>query len=66
MEDEDYFRLRVNAAWMDGAAIRFFELLPVEGDTLPPVRAGAHINLEITGALVRQYSLANAPGETHR
>lgn len=32
---------------------------------LPPVEAGAHIDLHL-GPLVRQYSLCNAPGETHR
>lgn len=43
-----------------------FELASVDGGALPPFSAGAHIDVEIRPGLIRQYSLCNAPGETHR
>jgi len=33
---------------------------------LPPFGAGAHIDVHVREGLVRQYSLCNDPGETHR
>jgi len=41
-------------------------LEPAAGGALPPVEAGAHVELHLPGGLVRPYSLCNAPGETHR
>jgi len=41
-------------------------LVPVEGTTLPAFTAGAHVDVHLPGGLVRQYSLCNPPGETHR
>jgi vanillate monooxygenase ferredoxin subunit len=42
------------------------ELVSVEGNSLPPFDAGAHIDLHLPDGLVRQYSLCNPPNETHR
>ena len=42
-----------------------FELAAPDGRALPPFSAGAHIDVHV-GGLVRQYSLCNRPGETHR
>ncbi|WP_439893356.1 PDR/VanB family oxidoreductase (plasmid) [Ralstonia sp. 25C] len=42
-----------------------FELAAPDGTALPPFSAGAHIDVHV-GGLVRQYSLCNRPGETHR
>jgi vanillate O-demethylase ferredoxin subunit len=43
-----------------------YELVAVDGGPLPPFEAGAHIDVHLPGNMVRQYSLCNAPGETHR
>jgi vanillate O-demethylase ferredoxin subunit len=43
-----------------------FELVPEGEAALPAFTAGAHIDVHLPGGLVRQYSLCNAPGETHR
>lgn len=43
-----------------------FELVAADGNALPAFSAGAHIDVHLPGGLVRQYSLCNAPGETHR
>ncbi|MBN4667312.1 oxidoreductase [Pandoraea nosoerga] len=43
-----------------------FEFVSIDGSALPAFTAGAHIDVHLGGALVRQYSLCNAPGETHR
>ncbi|MGH6988745.1 MAG: PDR/VanB family oxidoreductase [Stellaceae bacterium] len=42
-----------------------FELVDPEGKELPVFEAGAHIDVKI-GDKIRQFSLANAPGERHR
>ncbi|HEY4074495.1 MAG TPA: PDR/VanB family oxidoreductase [Herbaspirillum sp.] len=46
--------------------IASFELEPVEGKSLPPFSAGSHIDVQVNGDIVRQYSLCNHPSETHR
>lgn len=43
-----------------------FELVAADGGALPAFGAGAHIDVHLPSGLVRQYSLCNAPGETHR
>lgn len=43
-----------------------YELVPTSGGALPAFEAGAHVDVHLPGSLVRQYSLCNAPGETHR
>ncbi|NQD59239.1 oxidoreductase [Pseudomonas sp. CM25] len=43
-----------------------FELCPVNGETLPPFDAGAHIDVHIPGGLIRQYSLCNDPRQRNR
>ncbi len=47
------------------------ELVSTDGGPLPAFEAGAHIDIAVPGetagsSIVRQYSLCNAPGETHR
>lgn len=39
------------------------ELIRADGSLLPPVEAGAHIDVHLPGDLIRQYSLCNQPGE---
>lgn len=43
-----------------------YELVRLDGQPLPSFEAGAHIDVHLKDNLVRQYSLCNAPGETHR
>lgn len=43
-----------------------FELVRADGASLPPFSAGSHIDVTAPGGITRQYSLCNAPGESHR
>ena len=65
MDETDLF-LRVSDIWLDGEAIRFFELRTPDGSSLPPFTPGAHVNVELGNALARQYSLVNDPAESDR
>jgi vanillate O-demethylase ferredoxin subunit len=58
--------VRVARKTREAEAICSYELVPVDGAALPPFAAGAHIDVHLPNGLVRQYSLCNAPGETHR
>jgi vanillate O-demethylase ferredoxin subunit len=42
------------------------ELVDPDGLPFAAFEAGAHVDVEIKPGLVRQYSLCNVPGETHR
>lgn len=42
------------------------ELVAIDTGGLPPFSAGAHIDVLLPGEVVRQYSLCNNPGESHR
>lgn len=46
--------------------IASFELRRPDGGLLPAFTAGSHVDVELPGALVRQYSLCNRPGERER
>lgn len=60
-------RLRVRAVTWAAEGILGFELVPSAANTLlPPVEAGAHINLQLQAGLLRSYSLLNPSGERHR
>ncbi|WP_408330640.1 PDR/VanB family oxidoreductase [Paraburkholderia agricolaris] len=41
--------------------IRSFELVPTTDESLPPFEAGAHIDVHLSGGLIRQYSLCGPP-----
>lgn len=43
-----------------------YELVDPDNGQLSPFSAGAHIDVHVGEALIRQYSLCNRPGETHR
>ena len=58
--------VRVGTRRVEADGIVGFELVDVDGRELPPFDAGAHIDVYVPGALVRQYSLCNAPCERHR
>jgi vanillate O-demethylase ferredoxin subunit len=50
----------------EALAIRLYELADPGGIQLPPFTAGAHIDVEIPGGFVRQYSLCGDPADRHR
>ncbi|SDI51219.1 vanillate O-demethylase ferredoxin subunit [Paraburkholderia steynii] len=58
--------VRVVSKVMEALDICSFELTAIDGDTLPPFSAGAHIDVQLPAGLTRQYSLCNNPTETHR
>jgi vanillate O-demethylase ferredoxin subunit len=60
------FDVRVARKTCEAEAICSYELVTLDGAPLPPFEAGAHIDVHLAGSLVRQYSLCNPPGETHR
>ncbi|MFC3686408.1 PDR/VanB family oxidoreductase [Hydrogenophaga luteola] len=59
-------RVRVAARQGEALDICSLDLVATDGTALPAFSAGAHIDVHLPGGLVRQYSLCNAPGETHR
>lgn len=66
----DLIRVTVARKRREAEGICSFELIDTTGAPLPSFEAGAHIDVQIPGSgatpLVRQYSLANAPGERRR
>lgn len=62
----DSLSVCVSAKYADTADVCVLELTPVSGDVLPSFTAGSHIDVHLPNGLVRQYSLANDPAESHR
>ena len=58
--------LRVAAKTGESVDACSFELVHPRGRALPRFSAGAHLDVHIAPGLVRQYSLCNAPTESHR
>ncbi len=58
--------LRVSRIDNATARIRVFELVALDGGSLPPFTAGSHIDVELGNGEERSYSLLNDQGETHR
>ncbi|HEX2888754.1 PDR/VanB family oxidoreductase [Vineibacter terrae] len=63
---DDLIDMRLAAIVFGGEGSNLFELRRPDGSDVPPFTAGAHIDLHLAGGLVRQYSIANAPGERDR
>ena len=62
-------RVRVARKHIEAQDICSLELVAADGGALPVFDAGSHIDIVLPGTggdLIRQYSLCNAPGETHR
>jgi len=66
MSTADTLRVLVAAKTQEAQDICTFELVAADGSQLPAFTAGSHIDVHIPGGLTRQYSLCNAPQETHR
>ncbi|MDR3367566.1 PDR/VanB family oxidoreductase [Rhodoferax sp.] len=62
----DTLTVRVARKTHETADICRFELVPQMGASLPAFTAGAHIDVHVPDGPLRQYSLCNSPGETHR
>lgn len=58
--------VKVVAKRLEATDIYSYELADPQGRTLPPFSAGAHIDVEVRGKIIRQYSLCNHPNEQHR
>lgn len=64
--------VRVARKLVEAEGICSLELTSTDGSALPGFEAGAHIDIAVPGKvpgdapIIRQYSLCNPPGETHR
>lgn len=61
-----FFDVRVAHKALEATDICMFELVSTEGVALPSFSAGSHIDVEVPGGAIRQYSLCNNPDESHR
>jgi vanillate O-demethylase ferredoxin subunit len=59
-------QLQVSGIRLQAEGIHAFDLVHPEGDELPQVQAGAHVDVHLPGGLVRSYSLAGDPGDRSR
>jgi vanillate O-demethylase ferredoxin subunit len=63
---EPMLTVRVARKTMEAVDICSVELVAASGLALPAFSAGSHIDVHLPNGVTRQYSLCNAPGETHR
>ncbi|WP_028223128.1 PDR/VanB family oxidoreductase [Paraburkholderia oxyphila] len=64
MKSSETFEVEVRGIRIEAETVRSFELWPVSGE-LPAFTAGAHIGVQVSPGVIRQYSLTNAL-ERHR
>lgn len=62
----DQIQVRVTRVANETGRIRTYELVRPDGSSLPPFAAGSHVSIRLPSGLVRHYSIANNPSETHR
>ncbi|GAB7545948.1 PDR/VanB family oxidoreductase [Cupriavidus sp. 8B] len=60
---DSLLQVKVTAKTLLAEGIAGYELTPVTGATLPAFEAGSHIDVHLSGGLVRQYSLYELPTE---
>lgn len=65
-QDSATLNLLVRQIRFEANGINTYELVDPNGAALPPVTAGAHIDVYLDNGMVRQYSLCNDPAETNR
>lgn len=58
--------VRVSRRQLCADGVMEIELVSATSEPLPAFSAGAHVDVELPGGLLRQYSLCNDPGESHR
>src|SRR5438132_8520821 len=61
----DWLKARIISRQQEAKDIVSFKLVTATGEALPAFTAGAHVDVQVTPELVRQYSLCNLPGESH-
>jgi vanillate O-demethylase ferredoxin subunit len=66
MKGDVMLNVKVKTKWDVAEDICAFELVDVQGNSLPPFMAGSHVDVHIPGNFIRQYSLCNSPSETGR
>lgn len=66
LSDSQRMSLRLTAMRYGAKDILLYELEPLDGGALPPVSAGAHLDLHLPGGLIRQYSLISSLCDAHR
>lgn len=59
-------KMRVARKEREADGICSLELESIDGQALPPFRAGAHIDFHLPGGLIRQYSLFGSPFDQRR
>jgi len=59
-------RARLLSIRWEAEGANAYELVPLEGESLPPFEAGAHVDITLAPGLTRSYSLANDPAERDR
>lgn len=64
--NESWFEVEVAVKELEADGVVRLELADREGRELPGFTAGAHIDVEVTPGITRQYSLCNSPRERHR
>lgn len=64
--DGQWQELRVTCIEQIARDVRLFELRCADGGTLAPWTAGAHLDVEVDGGVVRQYSLCGNPQDAQR
>jgi ferredoxin-NADP reductase len=58
--------VQVARKWLTGVDIAGFELVALDGASLPTAQPGAHLDVHLPTGDVRQYSVVNAPGASDR
>ena len=58
--------VRLHAVRFEAEGIHSFEFRPLDGQHLPAFSAGSHLDVQLSGGLIRSYSLLNDPRERHR
>src|ERR1700692_1424413 len=66
MKSSEMLSVKVTKRQLEADDIVSFELVDPDSRELPAFAAGAHIDVVLASGRVRQYSLCNAPGESHR
>jgi vanillate O-demethylase ferredoxin subunit len=62
----NFHTVKVSRKVQEAEDIFSYELVREDGGPLPAFTAGAHIDVQVSDKLVRQYSLCNDPAERHR
>lgn len=63
---QERLSLLVRQIRFEATGINSYELVDPAGQHLPAFTAGAHLDVQLAGGVVRQYSLSNSPAERHR